>query len=171
MKLLIPIILAFFVINLHAAPIQEIAKSGKVSLLQVSRLDGANKNGAPDGIMAVFLVTPNSAQKRKFTLTETRDFTLNGKSYAATTQTYLKKTFEPDTTIYDVDEYFRDHPEVARVVEAPPSKNGCENVLLTIAIYGMKMPAAGKVQMLVKVGYNLTVEPYAFSFELPPPEK
>src|SRR5688572_4864639 len=78
-----------------------------VSLLATQRISG---KGAPDGIRFLFLVARKPEVTGQFTLKETRDFLLAGKSYQEKTQADLGTKIEPGTVFDSAEGFFTKQP-------------------------------------------------------------
>lgn len=140
---------------------------GKLSttrLIDVSRLTGmpGKADVAPDGLWFAFLVTPTVAANGKFTLKETRDVRVAGKSYRELTQGLLNRAFEPRTEINDTARFLARHPRL-RLAETPR-----QSLVLTVALPGARLTAGDEVDIVLRIGFGKETEEIVFRSKVPP---
>src|SRR5437879_2713508 len=105
---LVPLLLAAApTTTIHAVRPLDIRIEGRqstVTLLAGGRLRearDADGNQSPAGLVFSFLVVRKPGVRGHFTLTELRDFTVDGERYASLTKRSAGRDFEPMTNIYD----------------------------------------------------------------------
>lgn len=133
------------------------SKKGKLStvhLIRASRIDKDEKKGIPGGLALMFVIVRGPSSSGLFTLTELRDFKLDGASYAATTFKKTGRKFEPETAI--------ENPEKVGVRGLSPDGGA----VMQTALFGVPLPSRGKARFTLKVGWGKETEPFEFSLDL-----
>lgn len=65
------------------------------------------ESDAEDGLIFYFLIVRNRADSGMFTIQETRDFAIDDRSYADESMARLGRSFEPQTIVEDIADFFR----------------------------------------------------------------
>lgn len=164
-----------------AAPPAEQAQSGgasasrsssgelsTVTLIDVSRVPAAVLDmvqpGAEDGLVFLFLVVRQPSARGTPTMHELRDFQIDRRSYRERTEKALGAPIEPVSFVEDVNDF------LARVSPGPAPDalvpDGEAFVVVT-TIGGAKLPAEGRGEVRIDVGWGGKTESLPFSFALP----
>jgi hypothetical protein len=135
-----------------------------VSLVEARRLtaEEATRSSAHGGLRLTFLVARSSASSGPFSLSELRDMTVDGKSYADTTFEAMKRRFEPQTSIEEP----RNVRLGTRTVDEAFKVGGTTAVVMVTTLYGGTVPAKGDGALTLKVGWGQRLEEFAFRFDL-----
>lgn len=147
-------------------PATESKELSTVTLLEVTPLpqDRSPTSEKPDGLVFIFLVVSRHPSPGLPTLTELRDFELDGESYRELTASKLGRAVEPETVIEDVPDFIsKTRPDLAPRIVVPA---GLEAVVLTTTIAGAPLPATGRCRVVLKVGWDKKTEPFAFAFDI-----
>ncbi len=124
--------------------------------------------GAPDGLSFFALVVKKAEAQGFFTLTETRDFLIEGSSYRSRTETRLGRAFEPHTVLDEISEFFAARPHLPRPVLLDQENriqvlDDCAEALaIVVVIPGSEIPASSRIDVTFKVGWGKEVEPFSF---------
>jgi hypothetical protein len=169
---MLPVILGFSSLPTAAAQASD-AKApllhGQMSnavLARVTRLRPAEVaeccRGAAEALTFYFFAEPVGDTLRP-TITETVDFSIDGKSYGAMSLEQLGAKVEPQTVIYDPEDVLGPCPELRGVLPAGFKAHSA----FKITIGGMQLPDRGIGEVVLKFGFHGDVEPFAFPFSIP----
>ena len=119
-------------------------------------------DASPDGITFHFIVLrqPGAGQ---LAMKETRDLTIGGESYQATTKTKLGKQFEPQTVVGGAEKFFEQHPPFARFAPKEPKAA----LAISVSIGGAELVAGKPFEVVLHVGGGQQVEPFKFTGVVP----
>ena len=145
-------------------PVVQEGKSATVLVLGISRLEPASADDAPDGVVMMFLVRRRDGVSGQIALpNETRDATVDAKSYVELTREALGKTFEPSTVVDAPAKFFARHTELA-----PPANAKLNNALVvSVALRGAALKPGQTVQAVLHVGFGDDAGDFAFTFAVP----
>lgn len=143
----------------------EETKSAAVHLLEVRRLRPGESKEAPDGLAFTFLVTRNPGAAGAFTIKETRDATIAGKSYVETTRVVLGRVFEPHTVVDSPGKFFVTHPQV----KPPANTTYDRGAVVLIALGGAKLMANDPLELTLQVGFGAKAHDFPFVLKVPAP--
>jgi hypothetical protein len=139
--------------------------SSEVHLLAVSHLPPrALKSAAParGGLRLVFLAVSRLPGKPVFMMQELRDFSIGGQSYRVMTAARLGTPLEPHTYTVNTEVLVKLDASVGRFLK--PGTSEATGMIVDIA--GAQLPARGKAQVLVRVGWNDRLETFSFDIDL-----
>jgi len=144
-------------------------RMASVVLLDVGRLDheaaARDCPGSVEALRFIFLVARQPTAQGLFTVTETRDFQLENRSYREDSARLLGDAIEPVTIIDDVPDFVASHPDL---VDRIPGGFQAD-ATMTVVVGGAALPGSGQGQVTAKVGWGGDTEPFVFPFALPAP--
>ncbi|KFE70066.1 hypothetical protein [Hyalangium minutum] len=134
-------------------------------LLRAWKLDAqtAARQEAPDGLGFEFLFVRQPSATGLFSLAELRDFTIDGQSYQAMTETLLKKRFEPGTELFDPKDVLA--TDGRTLEDAFGVSTGKASVMRTV-LWGAPLPKKGSVKVTVQIGWGQQLEKLEFVLDL-----
>jgi hypothetical protein len=123
--------------------------------------------GAESGLLFIFYVVRNSNTTGNFTLSELRDFTINGESYTEKTHRDMGRTFEPGTIIEDYGDfitYYR--PDLKDVLPVPSDPSCASVMILRTGVAGSQIPEKGMAEVEIQVGWGKALESFTFQYDI-----
>ena len=100
--------------------------------------------GAEDGLIFVFLIISKEGEKGRGTLSERRDYKVDGISYGKTTKNKLSISIEPPTIMEDITDFIEKYrPDLKEKITIPVQS---KSMVMITAIGGAKLPQDGKMQ-------------------------
>ncbi|HBG66765.1 MAG TPA: hypothetical protein DDW78_09875 [Treponema sp.] len=157
----------FMALCVHAVDIKpQKGTLSKVSPVLVEKFEGTMtlQDGSEkdiEGIAFYFEISKINKKSKYFTLSELRDFFIDGKSYAQMTKESLGTDIEPDTEITDSSRLLAEEPELKKRIK--DKKNG---IVMKTLIYGAALPESGTVRVAVHVGWDSELEEFDFEFDI-----
>lgn len=134
-----------------------------LTVVRVRKPTDAYGVAAPDGLTFVFLVTRKPKAEGYFTLTELRDFRLEGASYSELTYAQLGRHFEPDSNIFAPKQvHLGRGPTVAQEYRT----DDAHSAVLITTIVGAPLQSHRTIRVVAKVGWGNDTEPFPFEIEM-----
>lgn len=121
--------------------------------------DGSEKD--IEGIAFYFEISKINKQSQYLTISELRDFLIEGKSYAQLTKDDFGTEIEPDTEILSSADLIEEEPELKKKL-----KDKKKGFVMKTLIYGSPLPESGIVRVTLNVGWDSEMEAFDFAFNL-----
>jgi hypothetical protein len=119
---------------------------------------------AEDGLIFSFLIFSKAGEEGLFSLSELRDFEVDGISYAEITKNKLSTLIEPQTIVEDIPDFIAKYrPDLKEKINVPDLS---EAVVMITAIGGTKLPPEGKCNVIIDVGWGEKTELFSYEFPL-----
>ena len=143
-------------------------REGKLSSVELIEITSANRDrpwpelvGAPDGLRFIFMVFRKPGVRGLFTLREVRDFKVDRQSYRELTRRVTAREFEPTTTVWSVRQFLgTQRPDLTSRIPIVADR---EANVLVVTIGGMALPAEGRCDITIEVGWGSGTEQFSFS--------
>lgn len=153
-------------------PTEKAVRAGELStvhLLDIKRLADRSptelESDVVDGLIFYFLIVQSRADSGMFTIQETRDFTIDDRSYAEESMARLGRSFEPQTIVEDVVDFFRTvRPDLHAGFES--LQNG-EAIVAYTLISGGSLTANQRGEVTAHFGWDNELENFTFAFIVP----
>jgi hypothetical protein len=144
---------------------EPVRRSGELSTVTLVAVERLPEKDGPPGLAFTFLAVRTPKASGEFTLSEPRDFEIDGRSYTGLTKAASGKVLEPMTTIYGVADFVKARPDLAKAVG--PAGSPDDRVVLHTAIPGTELPAKAPGRIRIEIGWDTRTEPFEFEFSVP----
>lgn len=138
-----------------------------VRIIEIARLRPGHLKGkepAKDGLLFVFRIDRLHGHPGYFTLSELRDFTIDGGKYRKPDNIDPSTLVEPltvgDTWTNFIAEY---RPDLSTYQN---TRADADSEMMIVEIYGPQLPARGDCKVVIDVGWGKETEKFSHSFRL-----
>ena len=139
----------------------------EVRIIEIARLRHDHLKGkepAQDGLVFVFRVDRLPGHPGFFSLSELRDFTINGVKYRKPENVDRSTLAEPNTVVGTWTNYLTEYRPDLRIFQN--NRNASDSVMMIVEIYGPRLPAKGDCTVTIDVGWGKETEKFMHSFRL-----
>ena len=138
-----------------------------VQVVEVARIPQVrliDKAPAQDGVIFVFRIDRIPGNDGYFTLSELRDFTINGVKYRKPDNVDIKTLVEPHTTIDEWTDYISGYrPDLVKYIN---DANITNSMTMITEIFGPELPTNGSCNVSIDVGWGKETEWFSYNFKL-----
>lgn len=142
-------------------------KMSEVRVIEIARLRADHLRGkepAKDGLLFVFRVDRLPGHPGLFTLSELRDFAIEGVKYRKPEPVDRATLVEPNTVLGTWTNYVAEYrPDLSTYQNA---RDDADSEMMIVEVYGPGLPAKGKCTVTIDVGWGKETEMFTYSFRL-----